>query len=68
MNQEKYQEILEKNLIGWAESLYTDGFFYLFQDNAPAHTAGSVAKWMESHLPPILKVPVSIPLKLFGEL
>jgi len=50
INQTKYIEILKENLVDWANSLYTDGFWELWQDNATPHTGKETTKWLNENI------------------
>lgn len=61
VNQEKYIEILDKNLYNWSISLYPDGCFSFWQDNAPCHKGKTTMKWLQDYIPPLIQVPAHSP-------
>jgi len=50
INQDEYKRILKKNLIGYANTFYSDGFWTLLHDKARPHISKEITKWMEKKI------------------
>ena len=57
MNAEKYQEILQENLMASVEKLRLPPDWIFQQDNDPKHTARSTRKWFAENTVDVLQWP-----------
>ena len=56
-NQQKYQQILEKEFLGWNDKIFPNGNSVFYQDNAKPHVGKKVSSWMEENIPQKINSP-----------
>ena len=61
MNEAKYREIPDKNLLQSAQDFRMVRRFTLPQDNDPKHTAKTTQKWLRDKSPNVLECPSQSP-------